>query len=354
MVDLKNYICLVPFQHLQIHEKENWVCCPHWLTKEIPNKETLNQTWNSKEIIDIRKSVIDGSYRYCDRKSCPYLAELVNLNGGYIGPIIHKKDLPANIKKYYDSQEGEMQEGPTNVQLNFDPSCNYKCPSCRSELFVSDKKEIPRFRDKIIEVENIFADSIEMLYSSTTGDPFFSKPIREYFQNFNPKKYPKLRYIHLHTNASLWNEKMWNTMPNIHKYVNTCEISIDAATKDTYENHTRIGGNWDNLINNLKFISTIKSLKSVKCSFVVQSSNYKEMSSFVDLVKDIFKDKGKVFFCRLQDWNSYSPAQFMLNKIHDISHPEHLNFIEEFNKICFDRYVFHNLHEYIKMNKKIF
>ena len=44
---------------------------------------------------------------------------------------------------------------------------------------------------------------------------------------------------------------MWDSMPNVHKYVKSCEISIDAGTKDTYENKTRLGGNWENLMNNL-------------------------------------------------------------------------------------------------------
>ena len=64
---------------------------------------------------------------------------------------------------------------------------------------------------------------------------------------------------------------MWDSMKSIHPYVKTCEISIDAATKDTYENKTRIGGDWDELINNLKFISTLPNLKKIKPSFVVQN-----------------------------------------------------------------------------------
>jgi hypothetical protein len=37
-------------------------------------------------------------------------------------------------------------------------------------------------------------------------------------------------------------------MPNIHQYVTSCEISVDAGTKETYETKTRINGNWDILL----------------------------------------------------------------------------------------------------------
>ena len=64
MVDLKNYICTVPFQALEIHENKNFMCCASWLTKELPNGVPLKELWNSKEAIEIRKSVVDGSYKY--------------------------------------------------------------------------------------------------------------------------------------------------------------------------------------------------------------------------------------------------------------------------------------------------
>jgi hypothetical protein len=44
---------------------------------------------------------------------------------------------------------------------------------------------------------------------------------------------------------------MWDSMSNIHAYVKTCEISIDAATKETYEK-LRLGGRWDKIIEGLE------------------------------------------------------------------------------------------------------
>ena len=49
-------------------------------------------------------------------------------------------------------------------------------------------------------------------------------------------------------------------MKEVQPFVKTCEVSIDAFTKDTYENKTRIGGKWDILLENLKFITFIKTI----------------------------------------------------------------------------------------------
>lgn len=353
MTNLKDYVCLVPFDTFQIHKDENWVCCPHWLTKSIPHKNTLNESWNSEESVDIRKSVVDGTYKYCDSKSCPFLGDLVNFESkGTFGPIVHKSKLNGEIKKYYEEETGTIEIGPKHVQLNFDMTCNYKCPSCRNEMIVSNSDEQKKIVKQLNDIDE-FADSIETLYSSTVGDPFASVPIRNYFRNFNSKKYVRLKNIHLHTNASLWTKEMWNSMTAIHPYVHTCEISIDAGTKETYETKTRLGGKWDVLIENLKFISSINTIHKIKCSFVVQADNYNEMSVFLEIIKNIFGKRGRVFFCRLQNWNSYTPAQYTLQEVHNINHPEHKNFIKEFNKVCFDNYVSHNLHEFMEINKTL-
>ena len=37
MVNLKDYICSVPFNALEIMENRNYMCCASWLLKELPN-----------------------------------------------------------------------------------------------------------------------------------------------------------------------------------------------------------------------------------------------------------------------------------------------------------------------------
>ena len=145
---------------------------------------------------------------------------------------------------------------------------------------------------------------------------------------------------------------MWDSMPNVHKYVTTCEISIDAGTKDTYENKTRLGGNWDTLINNLNFISTIKTLKSIKTSFVVQDTNYTEMETFYNLMYSIFGKKVNVFFGKITNWGTFSEGEFKLKQVWNTEHAEHELFKKEFNKMCKNTNLFHNLYEFVDNTTK--
>jgi len=70
--------------------------------------------------------------------------------------------------------------------------------------------------------------------------------------------YPKLKSIYLVSNGNMWTKEMWESVKAIHPYVYEYEISIDAATKETYENKVRLNGHWNTLMENLKYHSTLK------------------------------------------------------------------------------------------------
>ena len=353
MIDLKNYICSLPFTNMELHHKENYMCCPSWLLKPLKGGVPLSTLWNSDESKDIRKSVMDGSYKHCDKTQCPFLSNLINLGITDGSPIFHKNLVPSYISDNYNSESGEMKTGPSIIQMSFDRTCNLKCPSCRVSLYVADKKKIEEVNLTIKEIEENFAKDLVWIYVTGSGDPFVSVGFRNFLRNFDSKKYPKLTNIHLHTNATMWNKEMWKSMKPIHRYVKTCEISIDAATKETYETKTRIGGDWDVLINNLNYISKISTLTNIKTSFVVQSDNYTEMKPFLDLMKNVIGKKAKVFFGKVNNWGTFTDEQFHKIKVWDATHPMYNEFVTEFNKVCLDNQVFHNMHEFVKIKKNL-
>ena len=342
-IDLKNYICGVPFTSLEIHNNVCFVCCPSWLPNKIELSDIpLKDVYNSEPIIDIRNSILDGSFKYCNKELCPYLSKLINY-GKTDGPITLKKN-SHHISPIIKNNT------PDYLVMNFDRTCNYKCPSCRVDLIVENSSGIKRVEKTIEDIDNYYSQNVKTLYITGSGDPFVSVGFINYLRNFNPKKYPNLKSIHLHTNASMWNKEMWDSMPNVHKYVKSCEISIDAGTKDTYESKTRLGGNWEILLNNLKFISTLPI--SVKTSFVVQDCNYMEMETFYKLMYSIFRNKVNVFFGKITNWGTFSEGEFKLKQVWDTEHPEHELFKKEFNKISKNQYLFHNLYEFIDTSNK--
>ena len=355
MIDeLKNYTCLVPFMRLEIHHKQNFMCCPSWIKKELPNNVPLDELWNSEEAKEIRASVLDGSFKFCDTNLCPFLKDVINNKNKKSGHVTHESLLTGEFREIFDKKITTIPTSKVKeINFSFDRSCNFKCPSCRTDYIVANTERQQGITATISEIEDVYSESVEMLYISGTADAFASASYRNYLRNFDSSKYKKLKKIHLHTNGSLWNEEMWESVKNIHKYVKTCEISIDAGTKDTYENKTRIGGNWETLIKNLNFIATIESLTYIKISFVVQDTNYKEMREFYDIVSSIFKRKIDIFYGRILNWGTFDSEQFLQKDVADERNVNHLDFVKEFNKIYNLPNVSHNLHEFIEIKKRL-
>ena len=330
--DKKDYVCVVPFYSLEMHMEKRLLCCDSWLHKKLPKNVTPKEAWTSPEADDIRESVLDGSYRYCDHQHCPALHQLVDIGPkGKIKPLYRRDEIPDDSLRYIQ----EWREGrhtPKTIQFAFDQSCNLKCPSCRFDMIMYNSKQIKKVKEDILLIEEQYGATTEVLYITPSGDPFISVAYRDFLRTFDPKKWPSLKSIHLHTNATYWTKKMWESMPNVHPYVKSCEISIDAATKDTYENKTRLNGNWDELMENCDFIYTIPDLKLIKVSFVMQQKNYKEINQFYHLMISKFKEKASIYYGKITNWGTFTEEQFLKEQIWNSEHPEHQEFVKEIQR----------------------
>ena len=96
---LKDYICAVPFTSIEIHDHQRFLCCASWLTKFLPENTKPYDAWNSEEANDIRDSILDGSYRYCDHNHCPFIHQLKTFGDvGRVYPLYHKDKLSSNLE----------------------------------------------------------------------------------------------------------------------------------------------------------------------------------------------------------------------------------------------------------------
>lgn len=332
----KDWVCRMPFENIEIYQKKTNLCCPQWLPYDLDNPDNLEEIWDSELAKDIRKSVSDGSYRYCKEDLCPKLNGLkLGLSKGFI----HKDKLADYLSEVYKNK-------PIRIRFNFDQSCNLKCPTCRKDTINFKGAEKNRAYQLIDKIEKEYGSDLNYIDCTGSGDPFYSSTFKKWLINFNRDKYPNLESIHLHTNATLWNESNWDKIRNVQDLIKTCEISIDAATKDTYENKTRLNGKWDVLLENLNFISTLPYLEQVYLSFVVQEANYKEMPLFYDLMKSIFNKTEKIWqviFNRVTNWGTFTEEEFKRIDIASPNHKLYPDLLEIIYTLPTNNHILHNL-----------
>jgi hypothetical protein len=97
--ELKGRYCAYPFMRVEVFEGETFFCCPTWGPTSIGDLFTgrkIDDIWNSETAKEIRKTIIDGSYRYCRKISCHVI------NG------VDKGQLKESLPLEYAKQDGYL------------------------------------------------------------------------------------------------------------------------------------------------------------------------------------------------------------------------------------------------------
>jgi len=334
--NLVGKFCSRPFDFLEAQDLGDgkvFVCCPTWLNVPVGklSHQSVQEAFNSETNQEIRKSIFDGSFKYCNHKLCPMIQNeslpfAHEVTNPHLKAIIEKKQI--------------TDLTPTEYNLCYDPSCNLSCPSCRAtKVYIT---EGPAYERKNIIQQKIINEVFGEAHTryckvsiTGSGDPFGSKIFRELLFSIDGSKYPNV-HISLQTNGVMFTEKYWEKMKKIQKNIQSVIVSLDASTESTY-NVVRRGGNWSALLNNLEFISSLKeqgTIPYLRLDFVVQRENYKEMAGFVKIAKK-FKAT-KCYFSLVSDWGTWPVEEYKKNAIWKKDHPEFSEFTKEMSNPIFD------------------
>ena len=158
--------CPIPFTELRIRVTGDcFICCPQWNNfKTIGNvfeTPNLEEIWNSEVAQEIRRSMFDRSFRYCNLDLCQ-----------------------VEKSRYTDHYENAIvDKGPSFIALNYDPSCNLYCKMCRNEKIMiprAQQERLIEFQTNLIK-SPYFRDT-SMINVTSTGDPFASKVFAHLFK----------------------------------------------------------------------------------------------------------------------------------------------------------------------------
>jgi molybdenum cofactor biosynthesis enzyme MoaA len=282
MTSPKKFIrCIIPFTTLQIGPRGMiYLCCPAWTTYgpvgQINETTTIEDVWNNEKSRYVRKKIYENSLEsICNSKYCPYY-----ING-------QSQTLETNDRIYQKlfseirARRVSLETMPRTIIIAHSGRCNLRCIMCGSnEDFVREDQKL----NELIyqrDLPNLLPKLSEIILTGN-GDPLFMKDSREFMQKLDSKKYKHIS-ISLITNGQLFNEYMWRSIS--HNHFGWINVSVDAATPETYEKIRR-GGSWKIQQDNLKLISRLRKEKvfhEFKLSFVVMKSNYQEMKRFVEM-----------------------------------------------------------------------
>lgn len=315
--------CSKPFTWFEVSrgtaEGEVYLCCPSWLSRPAGNlnHQSVGEIWNGMVAQDIRRSILDGTFRYCSTDRCPHL----NSRTGPVQPVSAVTD-PDLLDAIHNGRT-ELAHGPREINCSYDRSCNLSCPSCRTAVIVETgrRAEIGGIQRKL-QAEAL--PGARLLYITGSGDPFGSPFFRTWLRTMRRSDVPLLECIRLHTNGLLWTPAMWASIAEeIRALVKHADISINAATPGTYAVNRR-GGNWEVLLRNLEFIGRLRSegpLEWLGINMVVQDNNLEEMPAFIELGRRFGVDT--VYFHQLVNWGTFTNEEYQRCAVHLPAHPRY-------------------------------
>lgn len=333
-------ICVKPFEWFEVlpnQERSAYLCCSAWLPKSIGSTlgrggeiKDVQKLWDSAEAKEVRRSVIDGSFRFCNDTLCPNLRNCS-------GPV---KNVGEQEYDYYSKlADGECDSGsgfgPRVLNCSYDQSCNLACPTCRKDIIQSTKKERLVNERYIENLLSSFRASLKQLLVTGSGDPFGSRHFRDMLCGDLLKSYPNIN-LNLHTNAQLLTRERWAKLSHLIGSIKCLEVSIDAASKEIYEIN-RYPGKWGVLLENMDYISLLRrenKFTYLKIDFIVQKNNWREMKDFVKLGRGWGVDC--IYFSTLNNWGTFDEEEYTDRAVHDENHEEFLGLKELLSDDCFN------------------
>ena len=119
--------CLSPFVMIEVTlNGDVRMCgCGAWMPTTIGNLRdtTLQHMLASDLARQIRQSIVDGSYVYCDEKFCGVIAN---------NTLNNIDTVPPNIAARFDDTSNFKM--PHHISVQGDETCNLSCPSCRTQV----------------------------------------------------------------------------------------------------------------------------------------------------------------------------------------------------------------------------
>lgn len=274
---------------------------------------------NSDNALAFRKSIIDGSYRYCANNCFMLTKEDVNVT---------YQAMPHQYRRYIDQKIYRLEISDIKyMTIAFDKICNLSCECCRLERFQPTDDNKAEYI-KLYRAASFMARYVEMIDTSLLGDVFASPYGLQFLLSLGTPDYKNVTRIRIITNGLLLTPSMWKSLQMIHSKVELVRISVDAAKPDTYR---RIRGTdkFHLLCENLEYLSKQPELKGkIILNFIIQKDNFMELYWMYKLAA---KYNARANLQYLSNWGTYSDEVYNAKAVHRKSHPYYSRFVDILN-----------------------
>ena len=320
--------CSFPWNTLGINANgEIFICVsPSWIPKFVGNIQKINNIYealNSEMALKIRNEIVNNRYFYCNNQICSFFKHVPSDSYNTQPDNDHQ-----SIVALPDRIDDQLQVTaiPSNLIFDFDYTCNFKCPSCRTELINNNKHHVIRnINNNIVDkIKTLVIDQIEnqpITIRWCGGEPFISESYLDLMNYISAAGKTNIRHI-IQTNGSYLQSKK-DLLQRLLPSTQEVRISFDAATEATYHK-IRVNGQWNLLLDNVRWFKQFVSKNNfpiqVSADFVVQLDNYREIPLFVELCAQL--GIAHINFTKMWNWGTWPQDIFDSKNVYNPKHPK--------------------------------
>lgn len=310
------YFCTLPFTHLTVNPHGTVVPCvsDRWLNCNGGDltQQSLEEVWNAPEFQEVRRSILDGSFRHCREQSCPFLRLKVS-------PVVPRDEVAdPYLAEVIAKGEVVLSRPPVSLGLAYDPSCDLACQYCHLEAAQLAPEVVPVARQVH---EKVWAQVpyLDDVWLACDGEPFVSSLYFEGMRDFRPVEghAPRFRLL---TNGTHFTPERWDAIAAMQPYIHDIQVNVGAADAATYWDCQR--GEFEGLRKNLEFIAGLKAAGAkwpLTYRFVVHQRNYAALPQYIEMARALRADK--VCLSRMEP-ATLPEEEFAKIAVHRQEHPE--------------------------------
>jgi len=257
-------------------------CCINWLPIAVGNIDCggMQETWRSNRAKLIQLSMVNRTYAFCDLKNCQRMLQYYGEHEEFdVDYIVSEND--------YSLQ---AQKSPKELSIAIDYTCNLYCSSCRKVRMIATGEQKAEMMKKAEKINREFLPHVQAIKLAGTGEVFASEVYKKIIYNTDcERKIPQLTIL---TNGLLFTKENFERLEPLYDEI-YMDVSIDGATKETYEKLRR-GGKWETICKNMEYASKLRKegrLKNIQFNYVFSTENYQEMPQYIKWADELGVDK---------------------------------------------------------------
>lgn len=314
--------CDRPFRYAYLAPNgEVWPC--GWMHCTIGNlyQQNLDEIWHSEAAEQARESILNGSFAFCRKTSCPFC---------------ERDELP-DLTEEEIKERAVPTEIPMDVTIANDRTCNIACTSCRTCLLPTDKEDRRKI-DSALERLVPFANKMTSLDMNGQGE-FLSN---QSFINFLGKLHPKRKdfKISFETNGTLFDEAHWKYFSHLGDYDLSVTVTLNSLNPEVYR---YLSGGFDYLereLDNLRFLSKLRregKINSLTVTMVIQEVNCWEVPKYIQTFAHSAEfEVDKIQMKPLYNWFKMEPEIYWYKNILNPLHPYHKEYLKILADDCWN------------------